>query len=76
MIYGIGTDIVDINRIKGLQNLDEFCKKLLSENELEIFKTTYLDCNLYYKHYTINLYSRILVINNQIINYGTTNPGN
>ena len=48
MIYGIGTDIVDINRIKGLQNLGEFCKKLLSENELEIFKNLNQNEKIYY----------------------------
>ena len=37
MIFGIGTDIVDINRIKKMESLDTFAKKILSEKELLIF---------------------------------------
>ena len=37
MIFGIGTDIVDINRIKKMESLDTFAKKILSEQELLIF---------------------------------------
>ena len=37
MIFGIGTDIVDINRIKKMESLGTFAKKILSEKELLIF---------------------------------------
>ena len=37
MIFGIGTDIVDINRIKNMDSLHTFANKILSENELNIF---------------------------------------
>lgn len=37
MIYGIGTDIVEIKRIKEMKSLDSFAKKILSENELSRF---------------------------------------
>ena len=38
MIFGIGTDIVDVNRIKNLDSLDDFVKKILSSNEKNISK--------------------------------------
>ena len=31
MIFGIGTDIVDINRIKSMDSLSAFANKILSE---------------------------------------------
>lgn len=37
MIYGIGTDVVEIKRIKEMKSLDSFAKKILSENELSRF---------------------------------------
>ena len=37
MIFGIGTDIVDINRIKNTDSLNTLANKILSENELNIF---------------------------------------
>ncbi len=37
MIFGIGTDIVDINRIKSMGSLSTFANKILSENELNVF---------------------------------------
>ena len=37
MIFGIGTDIVDINRIKNMDSLSTFAKKILSKNELLVF---------------------------------------
>ena len=37
MIFGIGTDIVDINRIKSMDSLSTFANKILSENELKVF---------------------------------------
>ena len=36
MIYGIGTDIVEISRITKMKSLSSFSKKILSSNELEI----------------------------------------
>jgi len=37
MIYGIGTDIVEIKRIAEMKSLDSFAKKILSEHELVKF---------------------------------------
>ena len=37
MIFGIGTDIVDINRIKSMDSLSAFADKILSENEIKVF---------------------------------------
>ena len=37
MIFGIGTDIVDINRIKSIDSLSTFANKILSENEIKVF---------------------------------------
>jgi holo-[acyl-carrier protein] synthase len=37
MIFGIGTDIVEIERIKKISSVDKFAKKILSQNELDIF---------------------------------------
>ena len=37
MIYGIGTDIVEIKRITEMKSLDSFAKKILSEHELVKF---------------------------------------
>ena len=49
MIYGIGTDIVEIKRLTAMKSLDAFAKKVLTENELKVFddltnskKTSYL----------------------------------
>ncbi|MDB2535221.1 holo-ACP synthase [Gammaproteobacteria bacterium] len=36
MIYGIGTDIVNISRIKKMGSLKSFSEKILSVNELKI----------------------------------------
>lgn len=36
MIYGIGTDIVEISRITKMKSLSSFAEKILSPNELEI----------------------------------------
>ena len=38
MIFGIGTDIVDVERIRKLGSLEKFADKILSLNELEVFK--------------------------------------
>ena len=39
MIFGIGTDIVEVERIRKLDSLEKFADKILSLNELEIFKS-------------------------------------
>lgn len=39
MIFGIGTDIVELNRFKNLSNLDKFSKKILSTNEIKYYMT-------------------------------------
>tara|TARA_B100000161_G_scaffold241855_1_gene194684 strand:- start:1263 stop:1640 length:378 start_codon:yes stop_codon:yes gene_type:complete len=39
MIFGIGTDIVDVERIRKLGSLEKFADKILSLNELEVFKS-------------------------------------
>ena len=37
MIYGIGTDIVEIKRVASMKSLDTFAKKILSKNEIKTF---------------------------------------
>jgi len=39
MIFGIGTDIVEVERIRKLDSLEKFAEKILSLNELEAFKS-------------------------------------
>ena len=39
MIFGIGTDIVEVERIRKLGSLEKFADKILSLNELEVFKS-------------------------------------
>ena len=39
MIFGIGTDIVEVERIRKLESLEKFADKILSLNELEVFKS-------------------------------------
>ncbi len=39
MIFGIGTDIVDVERIRKLGSLEKFADKILCLNELEVFKS-------------------------------------
>ena len=38
MIYGIGTDLVDLDRIKKIKSLSTFAKKILGNQELEKYK--------------------------------------
>ncbi len=38
MIYGIGIDLVEIQRIKDMDNLVKFAEKILSDSELKLFK--------------------------------------
>ena len=37
MIFGIGTDIVEIERIETMTSLDKFASKILSNNEKEFY---------------------------------------
>lgn len=37
MIFGIGTDIVEIKRIETMTSLDKFASKILSHNEKEFY---------------------------------------
>ena len=39
MIFGIGTDIVEVERIRKLDSLEKFADKILSLSELKIFKS-------------------------------------
>jgi holo-[acyl-carrier protein] synthase len=39
MIFGIGTDIVEVKRIRNLDSLEKFSDKILSLDELEVFKS-------------------------------------
>ena len=39
MIFGIGTDLIKIKRIKNINSLEKFAKKILSENELNLFNS-------------------------------------
>ena len=38
MIYGIGTDLVDLDRIKKIKSLSIFAKKILGNQELEKYQ--------------------------------------
>ena len=38
MIFGIGTDIVEVERIMNMNSLDKFAKKILSFEELKVCK--------------------------------------
>ena len=38
MIFGIGTDIVEIERIINMNSVDSFVKKILSKNEKQFFE--------------------------------------
>ena len=39
MIFGIGTDLIKITRIKNINSLEKFALKILSENELNLFNS-------------------------------------
>ena len=39
MIFGIGTDIVEVKRIRNLDTLEKFADNILSLDELEVFKS-------------------------------------
>lgn len=42
MIYGIGTDLVEIERIKNALS-DKFIKRILTDNEIEIYNSIHLE---------------------------------
>ena len=48
MIFGIGIDIVEIKRIKKINSLDKFAKKILSQNELTFFQNLTVSKKPYY----------------------------
>jgi holo-[acyl-carrier protein] synthase len=48
MIYGIGTDLVDLERIKKMKSLPTFAKKILGDQELEQFSKLADGPNHYY----------------------------
>ena len=37
MIFGIGSDLIKITRIKNINSLEKFALKILSKNELDLF---------------------------------------
>ena len=39
MIFGIGTDIVEVKRIRNVDSLEKFADKILSLDELKVFKS-------------------------------------
>ena len=48
MIFGIGTDIVEVERIKNLSSISKFAKKILSKNELNTFNSLNKDKQIYF----------------------------
>ena len=48
MIFGIGTDIVEVERIKNLSSISKFAKKILSKNELNTFNSLNKDQQIYF----------------------------
>jgi len=48
MIYGIGTDLVDLDRIKKIKSLSTFAKKILGNQELEKYQQLTDECNQSY----------------------------
>ena len=48
MIYGVGTDIVNIDRVKKIlsKNRDGFVKRVLSEHEQALFENKASSCSL------------------------------
>ena len=48
MIFGIGTDIVEVERIKNLSSINKFAKKILSQKELNIFNSLNKDQKVYF----------------------------
>ena len=48
MIFGIGTDIVEVERIKNLSSISKFANKILSQNELNTFNSLNKDQKIYF----------------------------
>ena len=48
MIYGIGTDLVDLERIKSMKSLSSFAKKILGDQELKEYAQLEEGLNQYY----------------------------
>ena len=48
MIYGIGTDLVDLERIKSMKSLSSFAKKILGDQELKEYAQLTQGSNQYY----------------------------
>ena len=48
MIFGIGTDIVEVERIKNLSSISKFAKKILSQKELNTFNSLNKDQQIYF----------------------------
>ena len=48
MIYGIGTDLVDVNRIKKMKSISTFANKILGESELKEFGALNGEAQKYY----------------------------
>ena len=48
MIYGIGTDLVDLERIKKMKSLSTFAHKILGDQELEEYAQLTQGSNQYY----------------------------
>jgi len=48
MIFGIGTDIVEVKRIKNLSSISKFAKKILSQKELNTFNSLNKDQKVYF----------------------------
>ena len=48
MIFGIGTDIVEVERIKNLSSISKFAKKILSQKELNTFNSLNKDQKIYF----------------------------
>ena len=39
MIFGIGTDIVEISRVKKMNSIEKFAQKILGNQEMDIFES-------------------------------------
>ena len=48
MIYGIGTDLVDLERVKKMKSLSAFAHKILGDQELEEYAKLTQGSNQYY----------------------------
>ena len=48
MIFGIGTDLVDLDRIKAIKSKASFAKKILGPQELARYKQMSSDQGIYY----------------------------